>query len=64
MELGPSDPDNLLFLAVTLFETGDLKTLGLGRVAEAKTQLKGYLSRAAGLPVPPHPPELASRLQK
>lgn len=122
VELGPSDPDNLLFLAVTLFETGDLKgaaktieqalelhplrpsyysffhamilwankrfqealeeadeclrkapqfyaaevyrtlaLVGLDRVAEAKTQLKEYLSRGAGPPMPPQFPELASR---
>jgi TolB-like protein/Tfp pilus assembly protein PilF len=47
------------FFAAEIYRT--LALVGLGRVAEAKTELKRYLSRAAGPPIPPHPPELASR---
>jgi tetratricopeptide (TPR) repeat protein len=47
------------FFAAEVYRT--LALVGLGRIAEAKTQLKGYLSRTAGPPIPPCPPELASR---
>jgi len=122
LELGPSDPDTLIFHALTLFELDDLSgatemveqalelhplrpsyysyfhsmilwgnkrfqealdeadecisraprfcgahvykalaLVGLGRLAEAKTQLEEYLALAVGPPVPPHSPELARR---
>ena len=56
--------DECLRKAPQLFAVGVWRTLalvGLGRVAEAETQLKAYLSRTAGPPIPPRPPELASR---
>ena len=47
------------FFAAEVYRT--LALVGLGRIAEAKSQLKAYLSRTAGPPIPPHPPELANR---
>jgi hypothetical protein len=47
------------FFAAEVYRT--LALVGLGRVAEAENQLKAYLSRTAGPPIPPCPPELASR---
>ena len=38
-----------------------LALVGLGRMAEAKAQLKEYVSRSAPPPTAPRPPELASR---
>jgi hypothetical protein len=38
-----------------------LALVGLGRIVEAKTQLKQYLSRGAGPPIPPQFLEFASR---
>ena len=38
-----------------------LALVGLGRIAEAKAQIKEYVSRSAPPPTPPRPPELASR---
>ena len=38
-----------------------LALVGLGRLAEAKAQLRDYVSRFAPPPTPPRPPELASR---
>ena len=38
-----------------------LALVGLGRTAEAKAQLKEYVSRSEPPPTPPRPPELASR---
>ena len=38
-----------------------LALVGLGRIVEAKAQLREYVSQAAGAPTAPRPPELASR---